>query len=111
MQVIAPGYAPAVDTAVVVDAQTGEPVTPEVASVLPATNPEIVAVRAGSAAPTALVWALAVTVSGAFATVKLWDTGVAALYVESPACEAWIVHNPPARRCTVEPATVHTGVV
>src|ERR1035437_5946676 len=55
-------------------------------------------------APKVILWLACVT-------WKLWFTGVAAGYVESPACVAWIVQVPPATRGTVEPDTVQTGAV
>ena len=47
------------------------PVTPEVARVWPSTKPVMVAVRAGTAAPKALDWLLAVTTRVAGTTVTV----------------------------------------
>jgi hypothetical protein len=44
-------------------------------------------------------------------TVKLCVTGVAAAYVALPACVAWMVHAPAARKVAVVPLTVHAPVV
>ena len=60
----------AVQDAVAVVTSDGEPVTPEVASVWPSTNPLMVDVKVGLAAPNSREAFAAVTVNGAWVTVS-----------------------------------------
>src|ERR1035437_2832534 len=72
---------------------------PDVAAALTANG----AALKGCAASAAklMVWLACVT-------WKPWFTGVAAAYVELPACVAWIVQVPVVTRVTSEPETVQT---
>ena len=74
MQVI--GYVPTGLEAVAVVVHDGLPVTSEVASVSPLTNPESVAVNGGSGSPGRIVRLSGVTVSGALATASVPATYV-----------------------------------
>jgi len=63
-----------------------------------------VPIAAFESAPKMIVWLPCVT-------WKLWFTGVAAAQVVLPACVAWIVQVPTDTSVTVDPDSVHTGVV
>jgi hypothetical protein len=78
-------------------------------------KPEVAVATKVSGVPTVWVPGFANVIvcdfNAAAFTVKLCETGVAAMYVLLPACEAWIVHVPADTNVAVVPLTVQMAVV
>ena len=71
------------------------------------TKPAYVTPKVGVAWPYVIVRSCAVTVSAAFAIVKVRATGVAGSYVALPACDAVIVQLPALVSETNVPSMLH----